>query len=93
MKAIADAAAFDDDRTERIFKEHMRLPPEQWEARRNGAVFLSAKEAAECGLAHSISEFSPPRGERVFHADRSGAHIMGEEKIRQSWRLTGRIAA
>ena len=57
----------DDERTEDIVRSHVNLPVELWDALKHHDIYLSGKEAAECGLANAIEEFSPPAGTQVYN--------------------------
>jgi len=64
---LAKSLVLDDERTEAIVKEHVKLPPELWDALQHHDVYVSGKEAVDFGIAHEIGEFSPPAGTQVFN--------------------------
>ena len=66
LHAIAHSVVADDERTEAILRQHLTLNDDQWLVHRNADLWLTAKEAASCGLAE-IGEFCPPIGSKIFN--------------------------
>ena len=67
LKGLAKSLTLDDERTEAILREHLKLPPEQWTALDNQDVFFSGEEAVSIGIAHEIGEWSPPFGAQIYN--------------------------
>ena len=67
LEAFAKSLTLEDARTERIFREHIKMSDEQWEIWKGGHdIMLSAEQAIAVGLAREIGEFSPPLGVQVY---------------------------
>lgn len=68
LQAYAQALTLEDQRTEAILREHLRLPEGKWTSLQNNAdlTFL-ADEAVAIGLATEIGDFSPPPGSQIFN--------------------------
>jgi ATP-dependent Clp protease protease subunit len=67
LHALAHSVTLDDERTEAILREHIKLSDEKWAVHRAADLWLSAKEAVECNLADEIGDFSPPVGTQVYN--------------------------
>ncbi len=67
LEAVTKGIALDDQRTEAILRNHVKLTDEQWLKLDRADQFFSASEAVAIGLATRIGEFSPPRGMQVFN--------------------------
>lgn len=67
LHALAQSVAIDDDRTEAILRQHLKLPQEKWDVHRIADLWLTANEAVECGLATELAEFAPLVGSKVFN--------------------------
>jgi ATP-dependent Clp protease, protease subunit len=63
----AKSLVLDDERTETIVREHVKFPPELWDALAHHDVYVSGKEAIKFGIAHEVGEFAPPAGTQVFN--------------------------
>ena len=66
---LADGArilAMEDQRTETILRDQVRLTASQWAAIDRHELWLTAQEAVSSGLAHEICEFTPPAGGTVL---------------------------
>jgi ATP-dependent Clp protease protease subunit len=66
LKAMAESLLLDDERTERILGEHVKIPQEKWETHKAFDLWFSADEACSSGLATEIGEFAPPVGTTLF---------------------------
>jgi ATP-dependent Clp protease, protease subunit len=66
LNAIAHSVIADDERTEAILRQHLKLTEDQWAVHRNADLWLTAKEAHECGLTE-IGEFAPPPRTVIFN--------------------------
>lgn len=66
LHAITHSVVADDERTEAILRQHLTLSDDQWAVHRNADLWLTAKEAAACGLAE-IGEFAPPPQTQIFN--------------------------
>jgi ATP-dependent Clp protease protease subunit len=67
LQAMGKSVALDDQRTEAILRQHLKMPDELWDVHRTADLWLSAEEAVKYGLATAIAEFSPPFGAQVFN--------------------------
>jgi ATP-dependent Clp protease, protease subunit len=66
LLAALEAAKADEERTETILRERTKMPADILTARRQGDVFIAAKQALDHGLVHEIREFALPPGNQVF---------------------------
>lgn len=66
LQSLTQSVIADDERTEAILRQHLKLTEEQWAVHRNADLWLTAKEAVSCGLAE-IGDFSPPAQSRIFN--------------------------
>jgi ATP-dependent Clp protease protease subunit len=60
------AALADEERTDCILRERTKIPPEVLAARRQGDIYIAAKQALEYGLVHEIGDFSLPPGNQII---------------------------
>jgi ATP-dependent Clp protease protease subunit len=67
LNHIAKSLILDDQRTEDIFRSHVKMPPEVWNALENHDVYIAGEEAVSFGIADEIGEFSPPPGTQVYN--------------------------
>lgn len=67
LQHIAQTLILDDQRTETIVREHVKLPDELWDALATQDVYVSGEEGIEFGISHAVGEFSPPAGSKVFN--------------------------
>lgn len=67
LQKLADGLILDDQRIEKIIRDHVNFPPELWEKLNHSDVYLSGQQALEDGIADEIREFSPPAGVHVFN--------------------------
>lgn len=66
LRAAADSALADDERTERILRDRTRLTDELLNNRRFTDVHISPDAALHHGLVHGIAEFKVPKGFHIF---------------------------
>lgn len=66
LEASARSLRTDDERTDAILREHLKVPPDKWPNPAKPELWLTAKEAVECGLATGIGEFGPPVGSQLY---------------------------
>jgi ATP-dependent Clp protease protease subunit len=66
LNAIAHSVVADDERTEAILRQHLKLSKDQWAVHKNADLWLTAKEAINCGLAEG-GEFAPPPRTPIFN--------------------------
>jgi ATP-dependent Clp protease protease subunit len=59
LQAAAKSLILDDQRTEAILREHLRLPDDRWKEFDYHDLVFSGREAVTIGLADEIGEFSP----------------------------------
>jgi ATP-dependent Clp protease protease subunit len=67
IQARMQSLIMDDERTEAILREHLKLPDDKWRVHENHDLWLTGQEAVECGLATEIGEFAPPKGATVYN--------------------------
>jgi ATP-dependent Clp protease protease subunit len=67
LQHIAKSLILDDERTDSIIREHVKLPPELWDELQFHDIYLSGKEGVDLGIATEIGEFEPPAGVQVFN--------------------------
>jgi ATP-dependent Clp protease protease subunit len=68
LHALGKSVALDDQRTETILREHLKMMPDElWEVHKIADLWLSADEAIRFGLATDIGDFAPPLGSQVFN--------------------------
>src|SRR5258708_6915965 len=67
FRAVADSLATNDQVTESLLRSHTTLSADQWNKLNDlGNLFLTAKEAIECGITEEIADFSPPPGTTLY---------------------------
>lgn len=66
LHSVAESVVLDDQRTEAILKGHLKLSPEEWTELDSRELWFSAEEAIKAGLAEEVSEFSPPKGSKIY---------------------------
>jgi len=66
LHAVAKSITIDDERTESILREHLKLSKEEWDALNYTDLHFSGGEAVNIGLVHEIGEFSPPHGSEIW---------------------------
>lgn len=66
VTTIAESLAIDDERTDKLLREHLNLSPQQWAQYDRHALWTSAETAVECELATEIGEFAPPMGTPIY---------------------------
>ena len=67
MRGRADNAENCDQKTDAMLRGHITMPEEKWALRDKLDLTLSANEAKEYGLVHSIGHFAVPKGCQVFN--------------------------
>jgi ATP-dependent Clp protease, protease subunit len=67
LKSSLEALKLDDDRTESILRQYLRLPEAKWEALQSQDLFFSGEDAVKLGFADGIGEFAPPPGNLIFN--------------------------
>lgn len=66
LQTVTESLVMDDQRTEAIFRETLKLNDAQWASHKYTELWFSAEHALECKLATEIGEFAPPIGQRIF---------------------------
>jgi ATP-dependent Clp protease protease subunit len=66
LQSVAQTLLLDDQRTEAIFREALKLSDDQWTSHKYLELWLSADDAIKCKLATEIGEFAPPIGQKLF---------------------------
>lgn len=56
---IAKSLVLDDERTQSILREFVKMPEELWTEMANHDLFLSAYDAVQYGVSEGISDFGP----------------------------------
>ena len=67
LQAMAQGLILDDERCERILRDHVNLDDDQWAMHRVADVWLSAEEAKKVGLVTEIGDFAPPKGTQLLY--------------------------
>lgn len=65
LKMSAEGLLIEDQRSESILRENVKLPPEKWQVHERGDLTLTAEESVQFGLAHAIGDWAPPAGARI----------------------------
>jgi len=60
------ALKIEDRRSEDILRQHINLPPKRWQVHKRGDLILTAQESVQFGLAHTVGDFAPPAGSKLF---------------------------
>jgi ATP-dependent Clp protease, protease subunit len=66
MEKLARSLVLDDERSEAIWREHLKLPDDLWKQIEYHDVYITGEEAVEFGLATQLGEFSPPPGTAIY---------------------------
>ena len=67
LEAVASALRIDDGRIEKILKEHIKLPVDQWELHEKADLTITATDALKYGLIHEISDFVVEPGSQLYN--------------------------
>jgi len=67
LEHVASTLVLDDQRTEAIFREHVKFPSELWTALEHQNVYIGGEEAVKYGLATEVGDFCPPPGVQVYN--------------------------
>ncbi len=67
LNHLAKSLILDDERSEKIIRDHVKLPPELSAHLEHRDVYLSGQEAVNYGIADATGEFSPPPGTQVYN--------------------------
>lgn len=66
LESTTKSLLLDDERTEAILKNHLKMPEDRWKELEYHDVNFSATEAVEVGLADEVAEFAPPPRTQIF---------------------------
>jgi ATP-dependent Clp protease protease subunit len=66
LQSAANTAILDEKRIESILQSKLKLPEDKLKLRSVADLSLSADEAVAAGLATSIGDFMPPKGQLLF---------------------------
>jgi ATP-dependent Clp protease protease subunit len=66
LQAAVKALQWDDARTEKILRRHVKMTGEGWRQLDRRDLTLSAADAVRVGLVHEIGDFAPPSGGRLL---------------------------
>ena len=66
LQSVTQSLALDDQRTEAIFRDMLKLSDDQWATHRYSELWFSADDAIKSNLATEIGEFAPPIGQKIF---------------------------
>ena len=67
LQSADNTAILDEKRIESILQSKLKLPEDKMKLRSVADLSLSADEAVAAGLATSIGDFMPPKGQRMFY--------------------------
>jgi len=59
-------ADLEDKRTEALLRDHVTLHGRDWTSMKENAFWFTAEEAVKAGIADSIGDFSPPKGDQLW---------------------------
>ena len=63
----ANTAILDEKRIESVLQSKLKLPEDKLKLHSVADLWLSADEAVAAGLATSVGNFTPPKGQRMFY--------------------------
>jgi len=66
LESTTKSLTLDDDRTEAILRDHLKMPDERWKELEYHDVNFSAKDAVGFGIADEVAEFAPPPNTRMY---------------------------
>jgi ATP-dependent protease ClpP protease subunit len=66
LEKMARNLLLDDDRSEAIWREHLKLPEDLWKQLDYHDLYLTGEEAVKYGIATELGEFSPPAGTAIY---------------------------
>ena len=67
LQSADNTAILDEKRIESILQSKLKLPEDKLKLHSVADLWLSADEAVAAGLATSIGDFIPPKGQRMFY--------------------------
>lgn len=67
LSTLAKSLSLDDERTERILREHITLPDDLWTQLDYHDLYLSAEESLQFAIANEVEDFAPPIGTKIFN--------------------------
>lgn len=67
LQSLVDSLVADDVRTEKIYREYIKMPDDKWKLHEQTNLFITAKEAVDFALIHEIADFKPPTGAQLFN--------------------------
>lgn len=66
-QSAANTAILDEKRIESVLQSKLKLPEDKLKLHSVADLWLSADEAVAAGLATSVGNFTPPKGQRMFY--------------------------
>lgn len=66
LHSLAESIVLDDERTDAILREHVKLSPDEWASLDKHDIWFSAEEAIKAGFADEIGDFGPPKGSEIY---------------------------
>jgi ATP-dependent Clp protease protease subunit len=66
LQTAVKTLQWDDARTEKILRRHLKMSREEWRQLDRGDLTLSTGDAVRVGLVHEIGDFAPPEGARLL---------------------------
>lgn len=66
MDRVAKCLALDDERSESIWRDHVKMPEELWQQEQHHDLHLTGGQALEFGIATELGEFAPPPGAQIY---------------------------
>lgn len=67
LEIHAKGLKIEDERTEGILKQHLKLSRAQWNTHKRGNLMITANDAIKIGLIHEIGDFKPPEGVQLYN--------------------------
>ncbi|NVE00939.1 ATP-dependent Clp protease proteolytic subunit [Massilia sp. BJB1822] len=65
LSVIVEGLRADDERTESILRDRIKLSEKHWETHNYTDLHLTAQDAHSVSLVHEIRDFRPPKGKRL----------------------------
>jgi ATP-dependent Clp protease, protease subunit len=66
MDRIAKCLVLDDERSESIWRDHVKMPEKFWKQEQHHDLHLTGEQALEFGIATELGEFAPPPGMQIY---------------------------
>jgi ATP-dependent protease ClpP protease subunit len=66
LEKMARNLLLDDERSEAIWREHLKLPDDLWKQLEYHDLYLTGEEAVKYGIATKLGDFEPPAGTAIY---------------------------